>query len=224
MHLPELILFDLDGTLISTEDAVTRAALAVMEAESGKRDVAALEALVGVSFKGTYEALKQQGLYHSSPETIAKAIDHHRNQIFYEEGIHFLPGVEDFLNLLKQERVPMGVVTASRKSSVDTKRKYIHLDDYFERIICAHDVRQSKPHPEPYIKAHTYFGNPANTIVFEDSPAGVQSAIAANLAVVALVSNENDYVHFEAASAILPGFTDAKNAIETMETIIKASH
>ncbi|MFZ0298319.1 MAG: HAD-IA family hydrolase, partial [Candidatus Sulfotelmatobacter sp.] len=56
-------------------------------------------------------------------------------------------------------------------------------------MIAADDVERGKPHPEPYLKGAELLGmNPAECLVIEDAPAGIQSAHAAGMKVIALTS------------------------------------
>lgn len=57
-------------------------------------------------------------------------------------------------------------------------------------MVCADDVRAGKPDPEIYRMAAARLGfDPANCLVFEDAPAGVASALAADCAVVQVGGN-----------------------------------
>jgi sugar-phosphatase len=56
-------------------------------------------------------------------------------------------------------------------------------------MITADDVGRGKPDPEPYLKGAELLGvNPAECLVIEDAPAGIQSAHAAGMKAIALTS------------------------------------
>src|SRR5580704_6486477 len=56
-------------------------------------------------------------------------------------------------------------------------------------MVTADDVVDGKPHPEPYLKGAKLLGvNPAESLVIEDAPAGIQSAHAGGMKVIALAS------------------------------------
>ena len=60
----------------------------------------------------------------------------------------------------------------------------------FEFIISSEDVDLKKPNPLPYLKAVQLSGiKKNNSIVFEDSNAGMQSSLAANLPTIFVPSN-----------------------------------
>jgi len=56
-------------------------------------------------------------------------------------------------------------------------------------MITADDVASGKPHPGPYLKGAELLGmNPAECLVIEDAPAGIQAAHAGGMKVIALTS------------------------------------
>jgi sugar-phosphatase len=56
-------------------------------------------------------------------------------------------------------------------------------------MVTASDVANGKPHPEPYLKGAALLGvNPAECLVIEDAPAGIRSAHAGGMKVIALAS------------------------------------
>jgi sugar-phosphatase len=58
-----------------------------------------------------------------------------------------------------------------------------------ERFVTADDVENGKPHPEAYLKGAEILGaSPETCVVIEDAPAGVQSAKAAGMRVVAVAT------------------------------------
>ena len=68
------------------------------------------------------------------------------------------------------------VTTASRKNVEDILSEFDKLK-VFDKIFAQEDVSKMKPDPEGYLKAMQYFNiNPEDTIIFEDSEAGLEAA------------------------------------------------
>lgn len=76
----------------------------------------------------------------------------------------------------------------------------ITMPTYF---ITANDVKQGKPHPEPYLKGRNELGYPVNekepskskAIVFEDAPAGIAAGKAAGCKVIGIATTfDLDYL------------------------------
>jgi sugar-phosphatase len=56
-------------------------------------------------------------------------------------------------------------------------------------LVTADDVANGKPHPEPYLKGAQRLGfEPAECLVIEDAPAGIQSARAGGMKVIGIAS------------------------------------
>ena len=74
-------------------------------------------------------------------------------------------------------------------------------------LVCAEDVARGKPSPDAYLVAATRLGaDPAECLVVEDAPAGVQAARAAGMAVVGLTTTHPaDALGADAVAATLAG-------------------
>jgi mannitol-1-/sugar-/sorbitol-6-phosphatase len=58
-----------------------------------------------------------------------------------------------------------------------------------EVLVTSDDVTNGKPHPEPYLKGAGRLGfSPADCLVIEDAPAGIESALAAGTTVIGITS------------------------------------
>jgi sugar-phosphatase len=56
-------------------------------------------------------------------------------------------------------------------------------------LITSDDVTHGKPHPEPYLKGAEGLGfGPADCLVIEDAPAGIQSGLSGGMKVVGITS------------------------------------
>ena len=56
-------------------------------------------------------------------------------------------------------------------------------------LVSSGDIQHGKPHPEPFLRAAEQLGvAPAECVVFEDTPAGIESGRAAGMSVIALAT------------------------------------
>lgn len=93
-----------------------------------------------------------------------------------------LPGAAHVVRTLASERVPLAVASSSRRNWVETCLDRIGLIDAFDVIVTGSDVEHGKPSPEIYLLTASRLGvDPANCLVIEDAPAGIQSAHAAGM-------------------------------------------
>jgi beta-phosphoglucomutase family hydrolase len=83
--------------------------------------------------------------------------------------------------------LPKGVGSNAEPANVTFILRRSGLRRYFRAVVDGHQVRNPKPHPEVFLKvAEMLEVDPANCIVFEDSPTGVQAGLAAGMKVVGL--------------------------------------
>ena len=108
-----------------------------------------------------------------------------------------LPGVMQVLDYLKENNQNIVLGSASKNAKpILEKAKILH---YFDAIVDGNDVSNAKPDPEVFLqgakKAHDIA---ENSIVFEDSVAGIQAANLANMISIGIgeteVLHEADYI------------------------------
>lgn len=100
-----------------------------------------------------------------------------------------VPGIIDFLDHLKEEKIKLVVATSAPGANADFILNKLGIYDYFDAVLDSSHVTNSKPHPEPYHNAAKAIGLTApQCIVIEDSVSGVQSGLAAGAIVVGVAT------------------------------------
>lgn len=113
-------------------------------------------------------------------------------KIVREEGLQLVEGIIGFLNALKKKHIPMAVCSSTTKTNISFVLEQLGLSPYFSVLVCAEDVKEGKPSPMPYLLTAQKLGYPpSHCVVFEDAPAGVESALAAGMHVVALTTTRS---------------------------------
>jgi len=106
-----------------------------------------------------------------------------------EEGIQALPGVESFLQQLREQQVPAIVASSSSRANIDCALAQIGLRHYFKDIVSGDQVEHGKPHPGIFLLACRTLGYaPERAVVFEDALVGLEAARAAGTKVVAVTT------------------------------------
>lgn len=113
-----------------------------------------------------------------------------------KRGVIALPGAARLLSRLPQNR--FAIVTSATRPLALARMRYAGLP-VPANLVSANDVLHGKPSPEPYRKGAELLGFPAtDCLVFEDVPAGITSARAAGMQVIAI---PNTYPERELAGA-----------------------
>ena len=105
--------------------------------------------------------------------------------IYYQEYLRTEPieidGVVEALAELATV-VRMAVVTTAKRVEFDLIHEKRQIRQFMDFVLVREDYERPKPDPEPYLTALRRFGaTPAETVVVEDSPRGLTSAVAAGI-------------------------------------------
>jgi beta-phosphoglucomutase family hydrolase len=88
------------------------------------------------------------------------------------------------------QKLPMSIGTGSTKNGAKKTLEVIKMSHFFDIVITANDITNSKPHPETFLKCAKLMGvKPKNCLVFEDGILGIEAAKTAGMMVV----DVNDY-------------------------------
>ena len=105
------------------------------------------------------------------------------------DGIAAIPGVIAFLRALTKAGIPVAVGSSAPRENVAVCIAALGLDGIFSAIVAAEDVQQGKPAPEVFLKAAAALGcAPADSVVFEDAPAGIAAARAAGIKCIGVLT------------------------------------
>jgi beta-phosphoglucomutase len=114
-----------------------------------------------------------------------------------QTDMQLAPGAFDFLDFLRNANIPFTIATASVIENVEFYFEHLGLDTFFDisEIIYNNGSILSKPDPQIYHMAFELLGLKASeTLVFEDSVAGIIAAENAGAAKIIIVnSNDDDY-------------------------------
>ena len=90
---------------------------------------------------------------------------------------------------LKHKNIKVGVVTNSIRQTTEFMLTYAGLRGFLDVLVTNQDVREPKPNPECYLLAMEKLGVlPAETVIVEDSPYGIQAAKVSGATVITVAS------------------------------------
>ena len=86
----------------------------------------------------------------------------------------------DFIRMFRQGGGKTAVASTARGKNLTNALNHIGAADDFDLILAGEDVKEGKPSPEIYNTVMRRMGlSPDQTLIFEDSPVGLQAAEAA---------------------------------------------
>ncbi|HWE83665.1 MAG TPA: HAD family phosphatase [Terracidiphilus sp.] len=110
-----------------------------------------------------------------------------RKESLYFELLPQLKPIPEVLEHIDAQhgRIPMAVVSGSRRDSVVGSLTVTNLLHKFDTLVCAEDYKRGKPAPDGFLLAAERLGvPPSECLVFEDTDLGLQAATAAGMASV----------------------------------------
>ena len=124
----------------------------------------------------------------------AARIGFEKEEIYREwirrDGIPPVPGVLAFLEASRRLGIRCAVGSSAPRENVDLCLRVLGLEAAFAATVSGADVQRGKPAPDIFLKAAKSIGMaPADCLVFEDAPAGIQAAHAAGMKAVALLTS-----------------------------------
>ncbi|HEX8785891.1 MAG TPA: HAD-IA family hydrolase [Telluria sp.] len=167
-------LFDMDGTLLTSIKAAER--VWGQWAASHGLDVAAF--LPTIHGKRTEETIRALNLPGVDPVAEAAFITH--AEIEDVAGVEAIQGAHDFIASLPRAR--WAIVTSAPRALAKARiaAAGLPLPDV---LVAAEDVERGKPAPDPFLLGARKLGvAPSDCLVFEDTQAGLQAAVAAGMA------------------------------------------
>jgi beta-phosphoglucomutase len=133
-----------------------------------------------------------------------------RYQAAYGPHLELIPGLKEFLDEAVEQGVALGIGTAAIPFNVDFALNNLDIRHYFQSIITANDVVHSKPDPEVFLKAAAELGAvPADCIVFEDAPKGVEAAANAGMKAVVITTmhTREEFAQYDNIIAFIADYT-----------------
>lgn len=177
-------IFDLDGVIVDTAKYHYLAWKKIAselgiefthehnELLKGVSRVRSLDIILGLGEVDASQAQKDQWLIQKNEDYLSYLVDMDQSEI--------LPGVMTVLEFLKANQQPIALGSASKNARPILEKTGIL--SYFDAIVDGNDVSNAKPDPEVFLQAAQKLGiSNENSIVFEDSVAGIQAANIASM-------------------------------------------
>lgn len=215
----EAIHFDMDGVIADTEPFHAQAEMQTCIENGFDVDPKEWKDFAGRTAMDIFTYLVNNfgdPSVHSAEELIGR-----KTEIFLEitkDKIQPIYGILDFLQWARSNHQVMTLVTSSNRRTQQHIVDRFNIGDYFDHIITGNDIKNGKPHPEPYEKAIKFSGiDGSRSIVIEDSKSGIKSAIDAGCMVLGIATSHTPEELKEANPTLIAvDYADARRQIESL--------
>ncbi|TDQ36965.1 pyrophosphatase PpaX [Aureibacillus halotolerans] len=164
-------LFDLDGTLINTNDLIIASFMHTLEryypGQYTEKDVLDF---MGPPLVDSFKALDGERYEEMVQTYRTHNLDHH------DTLVTPFVGVKEAVIALHEKGVQLAVVTTKMKETAIRGLRLMGLEEYFSVVIALDDVTNAKPDPEPVLKAMEALGATTDeTIMVGDNMHDIES-------------------------------------------------
>jgi pyrophosphatase PpaX len=191
------VLFDLDGTLIDSVQLILDSYHHTLAAHGlPPRTDADWLAGIGTPLTAQFSAWQDTaGLLDALIATYREYnLKHH------DRMVTVYPGVLEVVQVLKEDGIATGLVTSKNRVGALRGLTLARLETLMDVLVCADEVENPKPHPEPVEKAVRLLGaDPATTVYVGDSIHDMRSGRAAGVRTAAVLWGPFGRSHLEGA-------------------------
>jgi HAD superfamily hydrolase (TIGR01509 family) len=181
----EAVVFDLDGILIHSEEVWDGVREEYVRGRGGRYDEEVQRAMMGMSSAEWPRYLHEHAGVPDSPEEINAEVVRRMLRAYRKE----LPLIDGAVEAVRRlaARWPLGLASSSNRPLIDTVLELAGLAGSFRITVSSEEVARGKPAPDVYLEAARRLGVPPQACAaIEDSHAGIASARAAGMRVVAI--------------------------------------
>lgn len=186
MFQVKAFIFDMDGVITDTMPYHFAAWKKVFKEQGIKVnyfDIYKREGQAGLA--SVVEILKEKKIKFTLQE--AKLLLAKKEEFFKRiVKTRFVTGARPFIRFLKKQGFLLGLVTGTSRQEMERILPG-HILDLFDATVTGDEVRKSKPHPEPFLKALKLLRvKPNEAVVIENAPFGIKAAKKGGLFCLAL--------------------------------------
>jgi HAD superfamily hydrolase (TIGR01509 family) len=214
MTVPKAFLFDLNGTMIDDMGYHQKAWYEILnnDLHAGLSSEAVKKEMYGKNSE-LLVRIFGEGRFTNEEMDKWSFEKERRYQQAYLPELRLIDGLDAFLAHAKKKGTLLAIGSAAINFNIDFVLDNLGIRHYFSAIVSADDVTISKPHPETYLKlAGMLKVKPAECLVFEDAPKGVEAAANAGMqsVVITTMHEANEFTAYKNIWGYIKNYNDRR--------------
>ncbi|HEY7511275.1 MAG TPA: HAD family hydrolase [Vicinamibacteria bacterium] len=211
----EGVIFDVDGTLVDSNDAHARAWVEAFAEAGHPVPFERVRRLVGMG--GDQLLPEAAGL--SAEAEPGRSIAKRRGEVFEQKflpQLRPLPGARELVARLRHDGYRLGVASSAQPAELEPLLRLAGVEDLLRERTSAGDVEESKPEPDIVLAALRKLRlGPSAALMIGDTPYDVEAARRAGVALIAFRSGGWSDPDLRGALAVYDGPADLLARIES---------
>ena len=204
------VLFDMDGVIVDTEPLHRKAYFKMFSDVNISVDEALYTSFTGQSTINICKRLVNHFNLTHTPNYLMKLKRMHFNYLFdNDKDLQLIEGVLDLIKDYRRNNIKLVVASSASMQNINSIFTRFNLDQYFIGKFSGADLKESKPHPEIFLKSAKHTGYlKSECMVIEDSTNGINSAYAAGIFCVAYRSEHSTDQDYSNANMVISDYSE----------------
>ena len=204
------VIFDMDGVIVDTEPLHRKAYFKMFSDVNINVDETLYTSFTGQSTINICKRIVNHFNLDFAPEYLVKLKRQHFKYLFDNDtDLQLIDGVLDLIKDYHNNGMQLVVASSASMPNIDRIFERFSLNQYFMGKFSGADLKQSKPHPEIFVKAASHTGyDKSECMVIEDSTNGIRAAHAADLFCVAFKSKHSIGQDYSKANLIISNYRE----------------
>ncbi|WP_111307396.1 HAD family hydrolase [Confluentibacter sediminis] len=204
------VIFDMDGVIIESEPLHYIAYHKMFKDVNIDVPDSLYESFTGKSTLNICKQLCDIYKLEASPETLVALKRKHFDYVFENDTtFDLIEGVLDVIKDYHKNGLTLVLGSSATMPSIERIFKRFDLNPYFKAKLSGADLKESKPHPEIFIKAAEATGfSREECMVIEDATNGISAAKAAGIFCVAFDSFHSKNQDYSQADLVIKKFDE----------------
>ncbi len=199
----EALIFDLDGLLVDSEPLAARAMVQFLDSFGIEQNPAVQRQLLGRRLPEAIALCKEGYGLPGSLEELAATYGQMRMDAL-RGSVVAMPGAPEILDFGRNRGLKVGLATSAMRLHADISLAETGLAGRFDSEVTGDEVQRGKPNPELFLTAAERLKcEPERSVVFEDSPLGIEAAVAAGMVAVAIRGHRTELPEFPVPADIM---------------------